>query len=153
MELFIDKANPLDETLKTQELLGKRVITKSGTVLGRVKAIHISKKNYCVQGIVVKKFFRKDKYICITYIHAITLKAIILSIDPVTLFVGCKVISHDGKKIGTVKKVHRIDRTNHISSLTVRCGWFKTINVRHVNIEHLGNSVIISKTYEQIKND
>ena len=151
MEVFVEKSSAVDETFQIQDILGKRVLAKSGTVLGRVKAVHISKKNYRVEGIVVRKFFKKDKYICITYINMMTPKSVILSIEPVTLFEGCTVVSHDGKKVGTAKKVHRAGNTNRVASLTVSRGWFRTMKVRNANIEHLGTSIILSKTHQQLK--
>ena len=63
MEVFVEKACEVDETLQIKDVLGKRVLAKSGAVLGLVKAVHINKKNYRVEGIVVRKFFKEDKYI------------------------------------------------------------------------------------------
>ncbi|MFH0978679.1 MAG: PRC-barrel domain-containing protein [Candidatus Woesearchaeota archaeon] len=153
MEVFVEKASAVDETLRIQDILGKRVLTKSGAVLGRVKAVHFNKKKYYVEGIVVRKFFKEDKYICITYVNVMTPQAVILSIEPATLFEGCTVVSHDGKKVGTAIKVHRVSETNRVASLTVSRGWFRTMEVRHADIEHLGTSIILSKTYEQLKRD
>ena len=153
MEVFVEKSSAVDETLRIQDLLGKRVLAKSGAVLGRVKAVHFDKKKYCVEGIVVRKFFKEDKYVCITYINMITPKAVILSIEPATLFEGCRVVSHDGKKVGTAKKVHRVGETNRVASITVGRGWFRTMKVRYADVEHLGTSIILSKTYEQLKRD
>jgi len=153
MEVFVEKACEVDETLQIKDVLGKRVLAKSGAVLGLVKAVHINKKNYRVEGIVVRKFFKEDKYICITYINMMTPKSVILSIEPATLFEGCTVVSHDGKKVGTAKKVNRVGNTNRVASLTVSRGWFRTMKVCQANIEHLGTSIILSKTHEQLKRD
>jgi sporulation protein YlmC with PRC-barrel domain len=153
MEVFVEKASPVDGTLRIQDVLGKRVLAKSGTVLGRVKAVHINKEKYCVEGVVVRRLFKEDKYICITYIHMITPRAVILSIEPATLFEGCSVVSRDGKKVGTVKEMHRVGETNRVASLTVSRGWFRTMEVRYADVEHLGTSIILSKTREQLKRD
>ena len=153
MEIFIEKASAIDETLKIQDILGKRVLAKSGAVLGRVKAIHFNKGKYFIEGIVIRKFFKEDKYICITYVNSITSKAVILSVEPVTLFEGCDVVSHDGKKVGTAKKVNRVGNTNRVASLTVKRNLFQKMEIPHTNIEHFGTSIILSKTYEQLKSD
>ena len=153
MDVFVEKASAVTDTLRIQDVLGKRVLAQSGTVLGRVKAVYLNKKQYCVEGVVVGKLFTEDKYICMTYIDVISSKAVILSIEPATLYEGCAVVSFDGKKLGTVKRVNRVGVTNTVASITVSRGWFRTMDVKHADIKHFGTSILLSKTREQVKRD
>ena len=102
---------------------------------------------------VVLEKSTEDKYICMTYIDVISSKAVILSIEPATLYEGCAVVSFDGKKLGTVKRVNRVGVTNTVASITVSRGWFRTMDVKHADIKHFGTSILLSKTREQVKRD
>ncbi len=153
MENYIDKADEYEHTRGAHDLIGKRVLAKSGAVQGRVKEIRLNDKTSNFEGVLVKRRFKSTQYFCKTYIERVTAKAILLSIEPVSQYLKRTVISADGKRIGTVKSIARNDNTNNIRSIIVSIGWTRTTSILAKDIKLLGNSIILKKAYAEIKHD
>jgi sporulation protein YlmC with PRC-barrel domain len=114
------KEKALENTLDVKKLLGLRVITRSGFVLGKVKQIRINEPKVKIEGIVVSRgFFKKPVYLGLSYIRKVSSESFILKIDPVILFRGRKIIDSRGKKFGKIKRVVRKENSNEIHEFRV----------------------------------
>jgi sporulation protein YlmC with PRC-barrel domain len=138
MKDAISNKNPeLMEGLKGY--FGKRVVSKSGIYLGRVKEVLMS--DYTVQGIVVGKLFIDKQY------FASTIDKIMLTIDPVTLMLGKRVYDADGKKLGNVLSIVR-SGANDFSEIQVRKNVIKKpVGVPKADISTTKTNIILNKVY------
>src|SRR3989344_6286585 len=110
----------LEETLDSSSLLGCRVLSHNGLIIGKISQIRINPNTLRIEGILVKRgLFRKSIYIGSSYFDKMTSKSVILSIEPVIFLKNRNVLSFEGKKIGKVKKVIRKDNTNEIKEIIV----------------------------------
>ena len=151
MEAFVEKADDYVKTRGTYEIIGKRVITPAGVVVGLVKEIRLNLETNECEGILVARRFKQPYYICKTYMDRITAKAVLLSIEPVTLLAGRAVISADGKRIGTVKSIERIGDANKVKSIVAGLGWRRTASIDASEIDKYGVSIILKSTFSDYK--
>jgi sporulation protein YlmC with PRC-barrel domain len=153
MDSFVYKASSYDETLDARSVIGLRVLTKSGVTFGKVKRVRLNPKTRDFEGVVIARPLNPDAYVCSTYIERITPEAFLLSIEPASLCVGKTVVSSDGKKIGVVKMVVRATQSNDIDSFFINRGWFRKGRIEFTDVKQIGISILLNKTYEQIKRD
>lgn len=152
MESFVHEGASFEQTRRAKSLLGKRVLSKNGSVFGSVKQVLLDTKNREVQGILVSRsFFRPNTYVSVEYVERLTSQAVILTIDPASLFRGRPVITSDGKRYGTVKDVSRERETNNVVVYFVRRWLFFVYQVPAGEVKKAGKSVVLHKTYEQAK--
>ena len=141
MEKLTINTGIFDKTVDLNKIIGARVLTKNGFVVGKVKGVRIEKKSMNFEGIVVggskKAFFGVD------YIEKLSENAIILNINPSYLMKGERVIDTYGKVIGKVKEVKREAETNTIINILVKPSFKKAFIVPKSRIKNIGNSVVI----------
>ena len=141
----------ISKTVNFKKLLGARVLSTDGLVVGRVKEIRIDSKSMDLQGIVVSRgIFFQPLYIGRSYFEKVSNDAAILNIDPFVLLKGRNVITLDGKKIGKVNVITRSDDSNDIKSIIVR-SLFKEFNVPADSIKLIGKSIILKLGYDGAK--
>ncbi|MGM5484758.1 MAG: PRC-barrel domain-containing protein [Nanobdellota archaeon] len=120
--------------------LGKKVFSKSGDHVGKVKDLVI--RDYYVEGIIVKgkrymfidkKYFSSDE------------EAIILSIEPVYNHLRKRVFDSDGKNLGRVIGVERKDNSNDFTNLILKKGYFsKSFKIPYKEINVLKKNIILN---------
>jgi sporulation protein YlmC with PRC-barrel domain len=120
MEQIKHKTLPFERTVDIQSLIGRKVLTKDGKEIGKVKSFHVHPSDLTIEGIKVDPgLFEADHYIGGNYIQKMTEEAIILRMTPVTEYVGLVVHDSEGKKVGKVKAVNRSRKTNKLLSIAV----------------------------------
>lgn len=141
-----------DTTLGASTLLGKRVLSKSGLVVGHVSELSLDVEKMKLEGIVVKGSYKRSLYIGRSYIEKLTAQAIMLKIDPSVLLIGKRVISYEGKVLGRVLHVARKADTNEIDQLVVH-SFLKRDSVLPAHaLGVIGKSVILEKSYDVRRN-
>jgi len=121
MEETKHKTIPFKDTIEVKHIIGKKVNSKDGKVLGKVKSVHIHPKNLTVEGVVVDSgMFEVDQYYGRGYIETLNLEGVVLSITPVSEFVGNDVYDPTGKMVGKVTGINRAKQTNTLISIKVK---------------------------------
>jgi sporulation protein YlmC with PRC-barrel domain len=120
MEQIKHKTLPFEKTLNMQLLIGLKVLSKDGNKIGKIKSIHLHPEDLTVEGIIIDPgWFEADHYVGGSYIEKITEDSIILSMIPVTEYIGLMVHDSDGIKIGKIKAVNRTNNTNKLLSISI----------------------------------
>ena len=141
----------LENTINIIMLIGKNVLSKGGTIIGRVSQIRINKENSELEGIVISRgILNKPIYVGKSYLQTISKKAIILSVELSLLLKGKKVITIDGKNIGKITTINRKGNSNEIESIIVNSLWKKFLIPKN-QIKIMGNSVILEHKYDDSK--
>lgn len=152
MESFLEKAATYEQTRDASDVLGKRVLAKSGSVVGRVKEMRLDSQHRSLEGVLIGRgLFRSSLYVSEEYISRLTPQAVILSIDPAVMLRQRPVVSRDGKRFGTVKDVVREKETNEVAALVVRRRWFWTYEIPVEEFRQTGKAVVLKKSYEQAR--
>jgi len=150
IDKYVENSLLLKETRNAHDLVGLRVLTISGEVLGRVKEVRLHHTSTILEGVIVNRgLFRAPCYMCKRYIERITHDAVLLSIEPVLLYVGRQILSSDGKMFGKVREVRRVRQTNEIESFLVKRTFFRKATIPFNQVKKLGTSIIIKKTYAE----
>lgn len=136
----------IQETIDLKDVLGKKVLTKSGKEIGHIQAIYVNSHSLDVDAIKVKKgFFSTDHFIGRGYLSVLNKEGAVLKIDPVEEFVGMEVYDSEGKHLGKVKHVERLSPTNKLISLEVNRGLGKeNVIIPAGKIKEVGKNIILS---------
>ncbi len=152
MEYLVEKSQSYEQTRDAKGLLSKRVLSKSGSIVGKVREVRLDSQHRELRGVLVSRgLFRPSVYISAEYISRLTPQAVILSIEPAMLFRRRAVISSDGKKFGRVKEVLRERETNNITGFLVRRNVFWTYEVPGSEVRKANKAIMLKKSYEQAK--
>ena len=150
-EYISRRGSNLDNKINIKKIIGKQVLSKGGTIVGRISELRINSDTLELVGLVIDGRFKKPVYIGKSYFSHLSEKAVILNIELSILIVGKKVITLDGKVLGKVKEVNRKGTTNDVESFVVRFLWRKYI-IPYTDIKQIKSSVIIKHKYETAKN-
>ncbi|MDA3856613.1 MAG: PRC-barrel domain-containing protein [Candidatus Woesearchaeota archaeon] len=134
----------------SDEILGKDVVDPNGAILGIVTKIHIDMDAKELIGITIDQgLFRPDLFMGIDYVDRFAVGVVFLSKVPTDTYRGLKVLTNEGKTIGTVKSVVVSDSI--LSELVVVP---KSVDISKHNIsipvseiEEIGFSVILKKGF------
>ena len=130
-----------------KKYLKKKIISKAGEPIGKVKDVLFTEKEG-VKGIIVSKRFFKKFYLDRSFFSEVHDK-IMLSINPVILLKGKLVFDADGKKLGKVVKVERKDKTNNFQTLVIKKKFYsKSKEVPRSEIDVMKKNIILKKVYE-----
>ncbi len=152
MEQIIQKDKKFADTLSVAKIIGKRVISPSGFIVGKVLEVRIDNKKYSIEGIFVRNNIHGKIYFGMSYFKSISTDAVFLLIEPSILLKQKKVLAHDGKFIGKVKTVSRVDETNDVRVLEVKKIFRKPFFIKPRDIDSYGKSIILKKDYDAKKN-
>jgi sporulation protein YlmC with PRC-barrel domain len=119
------KKEPVTTIQGVTKILGRKVLSKTGDVVGKV--VDIVPKGKEIAGIVCKKRLKKT-FIDIQYVADLYTNSVMLNIDPATRYEGMQVFNADGEKLGKVIEVNRTTATNAYKSLTVKKNMFTKKN-------------------------
>ncbi len=140
------KTNDVSKMDSFRSWIGKKVISKSGDVIGRVHDIKFSRNT--LTGIVAMKSISK-LFIGTEFISGISDEALVLSIDPVTMLVGKKVFDADGKDMGKVSRLVRRGNSNSFEAVIVKKKIYsKGMKIPKADVEVSKKSIILKKSYE-----
>ena len=130
-----------------KKLIGKRVLSKDGEVLGKVKDIVI--KQYQIIGIVISSVLKSSIFVDRIYFDSFREEAVILKINPVTSLIGLKVLDKNGRKLGKISKIVRQNTKNEFTTFYVKKNLFKDIAFNAADIDKISENVILNKEFEQ----
>lgn len=143
--IISSKTTTLDETKSLVSLLGKRVLSKSGEITGKITDVITT--NEKIIGIMVtgsqkqfigKEFFKYDAE-----------DSIILTIDPVTLMIGKQVFDSEGKKLGNVIDIKRENADNNYTAIIIKKTLIsKKILIPKKHIEVARKNILLNVPYE-----
>ncbi len=126
--------------------IGKKVISKSGDIIGKVQDFRFSKNT--IEGIVVMRNISR-LFIGHEFISGVSDEAVVLSIDPVTMLVGKKVFDADGKEMGKVARLVRKGSSNSFEAVIVKKNIYsKGMKFPKADVEVSKKSIILKKSYE-----
>lgn len=147
MEQYTKQTKSVEESIPLQSMRYKPVVTPNGSILGKVIQIRIQDGTCHLEGLVIKKLFKKKFFVSSDYIKHISLDAIMLTEEIANQYINVEVITYDGEKFGRVVEVHRVQNTNKIESLTVkRRGILKRkVTIPLNDIHQIGASIILKE--------
>lgn len=138
----------LNKTLNIKKLIGKKVISKAGTIIGKIKHIHIHPEKYNLEAIHINRgFFKSPLIISEKFINKMTHDALLLNIEPYYLLKNKKIITSDGETLGKAININRKSNTNEITSITMRSFLKQDIEIPISNIKSQGHSIILKPSH------
>jgi len=147
------KSLPLSEAPDIKEAIGKKVLTKDGKNIGKIRTIRIDPNDLTIEGIEVDTgLFKVDKYIDKNYIKTITENGAILKITPVDDIVGHTVYDSTGKSVGQIKSIKRSKKSNRLLSITMVSDLYKgeDVTIDADYIASCGTSCILKEPIKDI---
>ncbi len=136
---------PSELAVKSQEVIGKNVMSSEGKEVGDVEEIYIHPDNFKVEGIEVNVgMFKDDLYLDNKYIERFEREAILLNIVPVEMLKDRKIVDSNGKKIGKVKGTKSEGAGDVISFIVGRRGK-DDILVTPNHVDRIGKDVVLTK--------
>lgn len=146
------KSLSLDKSKDIRDVLGKKVLTKDGKNIGKIRTIRIHPKDLTIEGIEVDTgIFKIDQYFGKNYIKTITEQGAILKITPVDDIIGHTVYDSTGKSVGEIKSIKRSKKTNRLLSITMYSDIYKEdITVDADYIASCGTSCILKEPIKDI---
>jgi sporulation protein YlmC with PRC-barrel domain len=133
-------------SLDSKKVLGKKVLSKSGRILGNITDIQIHPKTLKILGVTVRNLLSKY-YFGNSYFGRITQDSIILNIDPSIFVKGKSVFTYDGKLVGKVAIVIRKGNTNDIKEIVIKSLFKKDLIIPSSAIHFVNKSVTLDKHY------
>ena len=142
----------LEKTINLKKLIGKRVISKGGKIIGRILEIRISPISLNIEGILVRRnIHKKSMYIGRSYFSRLSQEAVILNIEVSVLIKDKQVIDSKGKIIGKVKEVVRKGTRNDIKGVYVRSLFRRKFFIPESKIAYVNQSVVLKPKYNATK--
>ena len=137
-----------ENTITSDDILGKQAVDPDGEILGIVMKIHISKDTKQVLGITIDQgFMRPDLFIGLNYIKNFGVDSVFLNRVPVDKFKGMDVIDANGRALGKVKAVNA--KRHKVKEITVskKGAVGKQFIVSASDISAIGGSVVLKEKY------
>jgi len=142
----------LDKTINIKQIVRKSVLSKGGTIIGKVSEVRINPKNLELEGVLIKRdIFRKPLYIGKGYFSHLSHDAIILNIEVSLLIKGKQVLTDDGKILGKVVQVLRKGNSNELQGLIVRSLFSKRFTIPPSAVKYIGKTIILKKSHNANK--
>lgn len=142
----------LDKTINLKKLIGKRVLSKGGKIIGKILEIRISPISLNIEGILVRRnIHKKSMYIGRSYFSRLSQEAVILNIEVSVLIKDKQVIDSKGKIIGKVKEVVRKGTRNDIKGIYVRSLFRRKFFIPESKISYVNQSVVLKSQYNATK--
>lgn len=152
VETVIKNEAPLEKSVNLRKLIGKKVISKGGQIIGKISKIMVNQKNSQLEGVFIKRqFLSKPIYIGRSYFSNLSYEAVILNIELTILLKGKKVVDSNGKIIGKVVEVLRKDSTNDLKGVVVKSLFSRRFIVPRSGIKSIGNSIILKSRHNAQK--
>lgn len=152
LDITLKGAVPFEKTINLKEVLGRKVISKNGRIVGRIHEIRMADNGTHVAGVIISRGLFKSKiFLSEGYINRLTEDSIVLNIDPFVLFKNLKVVSSEGEIIGKVVDFVRGDNTNDVVTMIVKGFMRGKFNVSSSFVKSVGYSIILKQNYEPPK--
>lgn len=141
----------MNDTLRANELSGKKVLSSHGKEIGKIKEICIDKDSWDFRGIIVHRgIIEQDLYVGKNYIQDMGKDSVLLKVVPYTEYPSMRVIDSKGKEVGRVKKVHRAGKSNHTVSMIIDRGLGKKdLVIQEDEVSNIGETVVLNHPVEE----
>ena len=141
----------LQNTIMSDDILGKNVVDTEGEIIGVVEKIHIDPKKMELVGISVDKgIVKKGLAIGKDYINKVTDHAVLLNIKPSYQFRNMFVFDKYGIKVGKVADINLDGDKNDMTSLIVKTRVFKKEVINADLIDKIGHNIILKVEKNEI---
>ena len=146
------KSLALNKSSDIREVLGKKVLTKDGKNIGKIRTVRIDPKDLTIEGIEVDTgLFKIDQYFGKNYIKTLTDQGAILKITPIDEIVGHTVYDSTGKNVGEIKSIKRSKKTNRLLSITIYSDLYKdNVTIDADYVASCGESCILKESIKDI---
>jgi sporulation protein YlmC with PRC-barrel domain len=142
----------LHKTVNLKKLIGKRVLSKGGKIIGKISEIRINPISLNIEGILVKgNIIKKSMYIGRSYFSHLSPEAIILNIEVSVLIKNKQVIDSKGRIIGRIKEVVRKGTGNDLKGVYVRSLFSRKFFIPESEIEYVNKSIVLKPKYNATK--
>jgi sporulation protein YlmC with PRC-barrel domain len=150
MAIFKEWTISREETVMAQDVAGQKVIDNSGKNIGTIRSIHFDPKTLMIQGVTIDNgLFKGKDYVGVNYISSLTQEGAVLNTIPLTQYIGMEVFDSEGKRVGTVKEVSRVKKTNNLLSLTIDRGiMMEDKIVTYSAVKEVGKNIVLKKKLE-----
>lgn len=148
-QYVIRKEAEIEKTVNVKKLIGKKVLSEGGTIVGSISEVRLNPNGFDFEGIVVSSSVG-SLYIGKSYFSTISDYSVILNTELSLLVKGRKVLTVDGKVLGKVRQVNRKGTTNEIESLLVGSFWKKYLLPVSI-VKQIASSVLIKPKYNETK--
>ena len=142
----------LENSITTDDILGKDVIDSDGIFVGVIERVLIDPSRLKFLGIGIDRgILKKGLLIGKGYIGRIAENAIFLKIKVPYEIVGMEVFDNVGAKVGKVSEVKLSGKRSSIKSIKVKNGLFrKEIEIPFESIDSIGYGVILNVQKEKL---
>ncbi len=144
--IIIDEI-PIAETLNLGDILGRKVLSNKGQVIGHAKEIRLNPKTQTLEGVVIKTSSGKLIYMGESYLENISHDGLILKIEPSIFTIEKKVITFEGKIIGKVVKVNRRGEKNDIKSIVLGSMLKRKTEIPISAIKKISKNIMLKEGY------
>ncbi len=138
----------IPQTVEVMNVMGKKVLASSGETIGTIDSVMIDPSHLTIEGVRIKVqqgFFSSiSHYIGKTYIDKLNEEGAILNIVPAHMYIGKEVYDAEGKNIGKVKHIKRVESTNKLSEMIVEKNDGKEASIKEKDIKDIGTSVLLN---------
>lgn len=145
----VRKEAEIDKTVNVKNLIGRRVLSEGGTVVGKIREVRLNSNGFDLEGIVISSSVGMI-YLGKSYFSTLSDYSVILNTELSLLVQGRKVLTIDGKVLGKVREVNRKGTSNEIESLLVRRFWKKYL-IPVSAVKQIASSVLIKEKYNDTK--
>jgi sporulation protein YlmC with PRC-barrel domain len=146
LEFISTKVRNLEGTKNSHTYLGKKVFSKSGNYVGKVREIMF--RDDALSGLIVSGKARV--FVDREYIASDSGTAVMLGIDPVILMLGKQVFDSEGRKLGKVTGLDRKSTANTFSAIMVKRNIFtKPFMVANGDISVTKTNIITKTAFER----
>ncbi|MFH1771019.1 MAG: PRC-barrel domain-containing protein [archaeon] len=140
------KITPQSSLIGARSYLGRKVFSKSGYKIGRVKDVAL--KNDHLVGFLVKG--KKKVFVDKEYVASESENAIVLSTDPVINLIGKIVFDSQGTKVGKVIDLDRQTNANNFKALIVKKKpYSKPMLIPKDDVDIFKENIILNKIFEK----
>ncbi len=137
------------ETVGASSVIGKGVVDARGEELGTVKELHLDPENLTVEGIRLDKgLFQGKDYVGKEYIANMAGEKLLLSVTPLSEYLGMEVLDKKGERVGVVRDINRARKTNNLYSITVERKQRPDLIVMEDFIENVGERIMLNRPIE-----
>ena len=144
LEIISRRLKNLQKTERFSSYIRKKVFSKSGELVGKVKDITTKKDNMI--GLIVNG--NKKVFIGKEFFDFDSKDVIMLSINPVTSLIGKHVFDAEGRRLGYVKGLERKNNANDFESLVVKKAFYlRALKIPKEDVVVSKKNIILKKAY------
>lgn len=145
IDIISPKIRAIEGLKPASYYLGKKVYSKSGILLGRIRDIHLTGGVLAAIYVVGKRKTMIDS----EFIHSDTGESVMLTIDPCTYLIGKQVFDAEGRRLGKVIDIDRTTNANTFQFLLIKRWIFsKPQPIPKSDIEVQRTNIILKRAIE-----